>query len=203
MRLFFLAIVLSMATCVNPAYARTFNIDIIQVGGFYAMPRQSVIAAFGITRDRFAKIGILVKLRRVSSVPAQGPRVDLTTWMRQGWYWQMKLLHKGAKKIYYVALPPFSDGWKRYIAGQSFICSVRRLPSIAVGNAQMFNQDGVLRFYESAVVMTHELGHSFGAHHEDSASLMNPAATILPGVDKLQFSVTSAYQINKCSGGIK
>lgn len=198
-----LLLVALMFALATPASARTFHIDIIHVGGFYSMPRQSVIAMFVITRQQFARIGVNIRLRRVSSAPPQGPRVDLKTWMRQGWYWQMKLLHQGAKKIYYVVLPPFNDGWKRYIAGQSYICQVRKLPSIAVGNAQMFNQDAELRYYQSAVVMAHELGHSFGAQHDNSNSIMNPAATILPNVNKLQFSAASAYQISKCVGDIR
>jgi len=200
MKALLLAVIVLLSAAV--AEARTYRIDVIQVAGSFAVQRQDVIAMFAFTQARFAAVGIDIRLRRVASAHAQGPVVTLKNWMRQAWYWQMKLWKQNKNLIYYVVLPPFVDNGSRYIAGLAdWFCRIRTPPAIAVGNAQMFNQNGDARFWQSAVVMAHELGHEFGARHEDSVSIMNPGASGLPSPETLVFSPVSSHQMNRCVNG--
>jgi hypothetical protein len=181
------------------AHARTYKIDIILVAGPFGVTRSDAISMFGFTRDRFAEIGVNLKLRRVASAKPQGPIVDLSNWLLQGWYWQLKIYHSRTNGIYYAMLPPFIDNNLRYIAGQSdFICRVRHKPAIAVGNAQLSNQYGIPRYWQSAIVMTHELGHEFGARHNNEVTLMAPNASALQNPQLLKFDDIAYRQIHNC-----
>lgn len=195
-----LACIILLST--TQAFARVPSIDIIQVRGAYAVTRQEAQAMAGYAVAKFAQAGIQVKFRRISTTPTPPrlPAVTLANWRTQASYWQYKLLTKGARRVYYVMLPPFIDGGKRWIAGEAdFICAIRNRTAVAVGNAQATNQDGADRLWQSALVMTHELGHELGAYHDTSYSIMNQAATSLD-VNKLQFSQTSVNQMRRCIG---
>ena len=190
-----LALILLLATT---AHARTYQIDLIQSHGFREVPRQDAIAMREVTFYKFAQIGVKLKRGRVSYTKIKNPDYNLLTYDRGALFWQRHLPPR-KNIIRHVMTPPFYDIGLWFIGGVApGICVVHWKYAVSTSNAQLFNIDGLDRWWHSAIAMTHELGHVFGAKHTKSDSLMNIGALHYEPVELLEFSPESANQIYKC-----
>lgn len=203
MKQILLLCIMTFALASTQAEARTFSLDIVQGHGPLEVSRQDAIKMFGWAQVRFAEIGIKIKLRRCSFTGKRNPSVTLANWQQQFWWWIAQYWKRSLPRnqLLYVMIPPFWDRSVAWIAGQAYaICGIRRttLP-MAVGNAEVYNQDGAYRWYHSAAVLAHELGHLFGAYHCQSQTIMHPAVTgLLIEMSAVRFDIVSAKQIRKC-----
>ena len=204
MKLLLLLLLITLVLVSTQAEARTFSLDIIQSHGPKEVSRQEAIGMFKFAQARLAEAGIKIKLRRCSFTGKRNPAVNITNWPNQFYWWAKQGYSKRLLKnqLLYIMLPPFWDEIY-WIGGQAYaVCGIRRtLFSFAVGNAELVTSFGVDRWYHSAMIMVHELGHLFGARHIDTDTIMNPGATGLPvSMVTLPWDIKSIQQIQRCIG---
>lgn len=207
MKKILLLCIMTFVLASTQAEARTFSLDIIQGHGPLEVSRQDAIGMFKWAQLRLAEAGVYIRLRRCSFTGKRNPQVTLANWSNQFWWWSKELWPKvrGLQKnqVLYVMIPPIWAELKYWIGGQAYmICAVhaKGIP-IAVGNAEVRNPDGELRWYHSAVILAHELAHLFGAKHYYTWTIMHPAATSLGmPMEGLRFDEVSIEQIHKCIG---
>lgn len=110
------------------------------------------------------------------------------------WTWLRHNIPLNINQFWYVMIPPIheSDG-STWIAGQaSDICGHTSLRRAVFGNAQ--EAKGI----KNTIVMVHELGHIFGASHDDvGANYMHPNAGAYAGVP-LKFKSRAKVEMLRC-----
>lgn len=191
---------LALLLFASTAHARTWQIDVIQAHGPREISRQDAINMATFARARFAEIGIKTRLGRVSFTKLQNPSYGLTNYT-QGVFWWQRQLPPRANIVRHVLTPPFFTNGLWYIAGASTgICLLHWKYAVTTSNAQLTNIAGVSRWHQSAVAMTHELGHAFGARHTRGHSIMNIGALGFEDVATLTFAPESVRQIYQCMG---
>lgn len=184
----------------SSAHARTWQVDIIQSHGIREISRQDAIAMAAVMRAKFASIGIKIRIGRVSYTKLINPDYTISTYTSGIFFWQ-KHLPPRANIIRHVITPPFYDGKLFYIAGVApGVCLARWKYAVSTSNAQRTNLAGQDRFWMSAIAMTHELGHVFGARHTKSHSIMNFGALSFVDTPALEFALESSRQIYQCIG---
>lgn len=189
---------LALIITLFPSPSWGLDVDLILVKG--GVTRQQAIQAFIYARGKISEVGVDIRLRSVKVVPNTGPTVNLSNWNKQFWYWARWAYSHGYKRkgLTYVMIPPFYDNGVPYIGGQAEgVCSPR---GYAVGNAEMVNHLGLDRFYHSATIMAHEIGHLLGASHTSEQSIMNVGALSYIPVTSLSFSPSSGGKIRRCLG---
>lgn len=183
-----------------PAYARTWQINLIQSHGPREVSRQDAIAMMQFARAKLAEVGIRTRIGRVSYTKLFNPTYNLSNYW-QGVYWWQKHFPARLNILRHVVTPPFLVDQLWYIAGASpGVCLLHWRYAVSTSNAQIVNVYNIDRWYQSAMAITHELGHVFGGRHTMSHSIMNGGALAFPDVKDLKFAPESVTQIYKCIG---
>ena len=192
-----LALLLLLAA---PAWAspRTWQINLIQSHGFREVSRQDSIGMLTVARAKLAEAGIRTRVGRVSYSKLANPAYGLLTYQAGVFFWA-KALGPRRNILRHILTPPFFDEQRYWIAGVSIgVCTIYYKYAVTTSNAQLTNIDGLDFWYKSAIAMTHELGHAFGARHTKSHSLMNFEALHFDDLPRLSFAPESVTQIYKC-----
>lgn len=195
-----IAILVSSLLLASTAHARTWQINLIQSHGFREVSRQDSIGMLTVARAKLAEAGIRTRVGRVSYSKLANPAYGLLTYQAGVFFWA-KALGPRRNILRHVLTPPFFDEQRYWIAGVSIgVCTIYYKYAVTTSNAQLTNIDGVDFWYKSAIAMTHELGHAFGAKHTKSRSIMNVGSLAFEPVQNLVFAPESIRQINQCAG---
>lgn len=106
----------------------------------------------------------------------------------------------GKKQYTIVILPPFTQDGYTFMGGRAMQSCAKRTNRIAIANAANINSQNIDWSHHSKVAAIHELGHLFGAYHDNQlpATMMhfNALAFVKDGL--LGFSELSKSQIRDC-----
>lgn len=145
--------------------------------------------------ERFAEIHVRVKpeIYYLTTPDVSLQELYLTNFMQ---------FFKGLDKsfVHLITNPWTLNGTGNYIAGIAPVCSkkLRAQESVSMSafKSSKGNED---RTEHSVIAIVHELGHQFGANHDDSScNIMNSNALACPDVANLQWTAKSKYEIRRC-----
>lgn len=184
----------------STAHARVWTVNIGLVSGPNSVSRQEAKRMFIATQSTYAAVNINLKLGYIHGAKGKNPKANLYNWETQFWYWQKKIgkIPRNQHQIIYTILPPILFQGEVWLAGMAAgICNIYTESPFAVGYAKVQKNNRSM-FWQSVLVMKHELGHLFGASHDLGKDIMNAHAIDLKNIMTLQFSQESISQMNKC-----
>lgn len=182
---------------------KTLYIIFVVLTGANGMSRDQIYTIIEKSKAHYAEIGINLRARRVYFYNDPTPQSNILSDRKRKFnnlgsyrYYLSKRKPLLRSSIVHFILPPGveSDG-TRYIWGLSQ--GVCRRKGISASTAQQYNAKGEIRVEESAVAVSHEVGHTAGAYHVPDPSIMNLDA--LPySHNGNHFSAESMNQIFNC-----
>lgn len=189
-----------------PPSALAENLLTILIKGDYALTCQEGRQLVDDVQSLYNNVGINLPLSRYRCRNNPRKREMKLTEDSIGnthWYYDEDYFvgrrYKGTNTLHHVVLPPIKHEGALYLAGYSYMgCTGKR---VSISNATMFNAVGRPRYKHSVIAMAHELGHLFGADHDDSKpNIMHSAA--MQYVDStqgwLQFTNKTLGEMSQC-----
>lgn len=196
----FCLILLSILLLSTTAHARVWTVNIGLVSGQNKISRQEAKRIFIATQSTYAALNIDLKLGYIHG--SKGKKINSSAYSldNQFWYWKKKVGTIPARQhqIVYVILPPMLFEGSYFMGGMAAgICNIYTENPFAVGYARV-QKGNKNSFWQSAVIMKHELGHLFGAVHDPGKDIMNAHAISFKNQMTLQFSQESISQMHNC-----
>lgn len=182
---------------------KTLYIIFVVLTGANGMSRDQIYTIIEKSKAHYAEIGINLRARRVYFYNDPTPQSNILSDRKRKFnnlesyrYYLSKRKPLLRSSIVHFILPPGveSDG-TRYIWGLSQ--GVCRRKGISASVAQQYNAKGEIRVEESAVAVSHESAHIYGAFHTTDHTIMDGDA--LPySHNGNHFSAESMNQIYGC-----
>lgn len=99
------------------------------------------------------------------------------------------------EQVIHFLVPPIYQYGEKWMAGVSvFQCE----GSVSYSTIEERNSKGEDRYFESLVGAAHEIFHDLGAHHIDTATLMNPAPFQFAHMGYAPIDPKSLKEVNQC-----
>lgn len=195
-----IALVLFLPLFVEAAPLKVIKIEAWSIQGDNGLSLPQTIRLFNKAKARFKHLNIDLKVtrfRRTFNRFYLFNTIEEFEKIHGKWanwvYWKSPKTH-----VKVVILPPLrSNSGLIYFGGAANLCAP---DGVAWSNAGMKGYDGSPRFKRSLRILVHELGHIFGATHDDEhiPNIMMSDISKVDSVSHLWFSKDSIFSIRNC-----
>ncbi len=176
----------------------TFPVTLAFVQGI-AVAESKLVDAFEEVAIEFKEeAGFIIRATRIKHVSDVYPQRTFDNWSQELWQWERRF--RGVRQIHLVFAPALEG---EYMAGRASICfpDTENVAETHVKDA-MFS--GLDSFWALVTLVKHELGHLFGAYHDDGThNTMNSTALIQGELGRMNFSVKSITEMRKCLRSVR
>jgi len=186
-------------------YAKPHDLNLVLINGSYSITEEQSNSMIQLAAQSLGEAS--VGFRRIRKLRVNDKCVDKLSLAKSHSYFscQKKALQKfkfskNKGYIHFIA-PPMVQGNFGYVGGYSDARCVRTTSRVhSIGNAiNVRMPSGLPGLPLSSLVMAHELGHSSGAGHDNSVSVMHPNAGYhFNQLGYLPWSQASKNQIKGC-----